>query len=225
VANSSSRRLAPVFESRLRLPSIVDREKMSPRERLDRDIEEERERQQQEVRCPVCFYAYMPELPSEVHRHAEFHADNAIWRRKSKPEPRLAAFGGDVWVDAASPRWLHRIVYGYCVGMTYDPGLPEPQWNKNRPADMADNERGLHALVLVENESIPVGAVAFSQIISEDRALVWRMMFASIDDEWRRRGVMTRRWSGWREIYGDFTLETPLSLAMKAFVIKLEAAP
>ena len=34
---------------------------------------------------------------------------------------------------------------------------------------------------------------------------------------------MARRWTQWRETYGDFTLERPLSAAMKAFVAKMNA--
>jgi hypothetical protein len=107
---------------------------------------------------------------------------------------------------------------GHC---RHNPGFAAPQWNKDRPSWMGADQRDLHALVLVEDKSTPVGAEAFSQIIWEDRALGWRMMFASIDDEWRRKGVMTRRWPGWRKAYGDFTLEEPLSRAMKAFVGKM----
>jgi hypothetical protein len=46
------------------------------------------------------------------------------------------------------------------------------------------------------------------------------MNFAWVADQWRRRGVMTRRWPQWRKTYGDFTLERPLSAPMKAFVAK-----
>lgn len=34
---------------------------------------------------------------------------------------------------------------------------------------------------------------------------------------------MTRRWLGWRKTY--FTLEEPLSFAMRAFVTKMNATP
>jgi hypothetical protein len=49
-------------------------------------------------------------------------------------------------------------------------------------------------------------------------------MFAWISDEWRRRGVMTGRWLSWRKIYGNFTLSSPLSSEMRAFVSKMNAA-
>jgi hypothetical protein len=52
----------------------------------------------------------------------------------------------------------------------------------------------------------------------------WVMMFAWISDEWRRQGVTTRRWLGWRKTDGDFTLSSPLSSAMRGFVGKMNAA-
>jgi hypothetical protein len=83
--------------------------------------------------------------------------------------------------------------------------------------------RDLHALVLVENGSIAVGVAAFLRTDWPYCEPGWLMMFAWISDEWRRRGVMTRRWLGWRKIYGDFTLSSPLSSEMRAFVGKMNA--
>jgi hypothetical protein len=88
---------------------------------------------------------------------------------------------------------------------------------------MLARERNLHALVLVENTNLAVGAVAFSWILWSNAPPGWRMMFAWIGDEWRRRGVMTRRWPAWRQTYGAFTLERPLSGAMRTFVAKMNA--
>ena len=81
-------------------------------------------------------------------------------------------------------------------------------------------ERDLHALVLVEDEFIAVGAVGFVWKKWSDAEPGWHVNFAWIADEWRREGVMTRRWGGWRKTYGAFTLEHPLSNAMSAFIDK-----
>jgi transposase len=143
--------------------------------------------------CPTCHYEFVPRFPGEARLHAAFHARD-MWQRKPKPEPRLAAFGGDVRVDATSPGWLQLA-----------------------------NERDLHALVLVENGSTAVGAVAFAWIAWPDCDPGWHMNFAWIGDAWRRKGVMSQRWPRWRETYGAFTLEQPLSKAMRAFVAKAEA--
>jgi hypothetical protein len=89
---------------------------------------------------------------------------------------------------------------------------------------MDADEHDLHAIVLVENVNLAVGAVAFAYIDWPDAPASWCMMFAWVGDEWRRRGVMTRRWPAWRRTYGDFRLSPPLSEAMEAFVAKMKGA-
>jgi hypothetical protein len=148
----------------------------------------------------------------------------AALRAGPRPEPRLAAFGGDVRVDAKSPKWLQRIVYQCAVGLQRDEGCDVLQWSQDGPPDgMWANTRDMHAWVLVENGSIAVGAVVFLRSDWPYCEPGWLMMFAWISDEWRRRGVMTRRWLSWRKICGNFTLSLPLSSEMRAFVSKCGA--
>jgi hypothetical protein len=173
------------------------------------------------VICPACKYGYARGLPGEARLHAAFHA-SYMHQRKPRPEPRLAAFGGDVRVDAASQRWLHRIVYRCALALKRDERYDFPQWREDRPPEGAAYG-DLHAVVLVEDGVIPVGAVGFSWTKWKDHTPGWRMNFAWVADDWRRQGVMARRWTQWRETYGDFTLERPLSAAMKAFVAKMNA--
>jgi hypothetical protein len=154
---------------------------------------------------------------------AAFHAPYRCQHRPRR-EPRLAAFGGDVRVDATSPGWLQRIVYWCAVELQLDEGFDFPQWSEDGPPWMWANERDMHALVLVESGSIAVGAVAFLQTDWPYCEPGWLMMFAWISGEWRRRGVMTRRWLSWRKTYGNFTLSSPLSSEMRAFVGKMNVA-
>jgi hypothetical protein len=128
-----------------------------------------------------------------------------------------------VRVDVASPQWLQRIVYHCALALKRDEHCDFPQWRKDRPPKGAAYERDLHALVLVEDRVIPVGAVGFSWINWSDCEPGWHMNFAWVADSWRRQGVLTRRWPQWRKTYGGFTLERPLSRAMRAFVAKVES--
>jgi hypothetical protein len=176
-----------------------------------------------QVVCPVCNYGYVRGLPGEACLHAAFHA-RYMWRRTPKPEPRLRGFGGDVRVDSKSPEWLQRIVYQCARGLQRDEGYDFPQWGEDGPPQTWANERDLHALVLVENENLAVGAVSFLRTDWPYCEPGWLMTFAWISDDWRRRGVMTRRWLSWRKTYGDFTLSSPLPSAMRAFVAKMNAA-
>jgi hypothetical protein len=178
--------------------------------------------------CPICNFSWVPGLPGQARQHATFHA-RYMRPRRPKPEPRLAAYAGDVRIDETSPRWLHRIVYRCAVAPKRDEGYDFPQWREDGPprASRGGRERDLHALLLVEDGIIPVGAVSFSRIDWKDSAPGWHMNFAWAADDWRRKGVMSRRWLGWRSTYGDFTLDPPLSDAMRAFVEaqKKEAVP
>jgi zinc-finger of acetyl-transferase ESCO len=171
--------------------------------------------------CPVCKFNYVPGLPGEARQHAAFHA-RYMWQRKPKPEPRLRVFGGDVRVDAESPGWLQRIVYRCAVGLQRDEGYDFPQWREDGPPEPSANGRDSHALLLVENTNIPVGAVSFVWVDWPDYKPGWHMSFVWVGDAWRRKGVLTRRWPAWRSTYGDFTLARPLSEAMRAFVAKTD---
>jgi hypothetical protein len=82
------------------------------------------------VQCPSCRYQYVRGLPGEARLHAAYHT-SYMWQRKPRPEARLAAFGGDVRVDANSPKWLQRIVHRCAIGLQRDEGYDFPQWGED----------------------------------------------------------------------------------------------
>jgi hypothetical protein len=174
------------------------------------------------VWCPVCGFSYIQGLPGEARRHAAYHR-HYLHPVKPKPNPRLAAYDGDVRVDGASPRWLNRLVYTRAHALQRDIGLDFPQWRWDGPPKPAGYERDLHAWLLVEDKTTPVGVVGFTFIKGwKDDALPpgWHLFMAWVADAWRRKGVMSRRWAGWRQIYGDFTVEQP-NRQMRALMRKM----
>jgi hypothetical protein len=103
--------------------------------------------------CPVCKHGYVRGLPGEARLHAAFHARH-MGQRKPRREPRLAALGGDVRVDANSPKWLQRIAHrhrqqvgGRCVRA--EMGSPDwasqsgPLWLSVPQPNAAAKDRGL----------------------------------------------------------------------------------
>ena len=70
---------------------------------------------------------------------------------------------------------------------------------------------------------MPVGVVGFTFIKWSDAPPGWHMFMAWVADGWRRQGVMSRRWPGWCQMYGDFTLEQP-NEAMRALLRKMRGA-
>jgi hypothetical protein len=94
--------------------------------------------------------------------------------RRPKTDPRLVELqphGGDVRVDASSPRWLHRLVYEIARALQRDERYDFPQWSK----DGAQAERDqTHAILFVEPEGIPIGATSFSWIEWANAPPGWR---------------------------------------------------
>ena len=64
-----------------------------------------------------------------------------------------------------------------------------------------------------------VGACAFRW-----RGTEWGLQFIWITPKARRKGVLSRRWGRFREQFGEFVIEPPLSASMEAFAEK-HAAP
>jgi hypothetical protein len=169
--------------------------------------------------CSVCGLLYCSDEPDDRRQHARFHA-SYMKPRRPKPDARLAAYAGDVRVDAKSPRWLNRLIYARALALKRDERLDFPQWDEDGPPEARACERDLHAILLVE-QTVPVGAAGFVFVNWENRPPGWHMFLAWVADDWRRRGVMSRRWPIWRRTYGDFTVEQP-SEAMQAFLRKME---
>jgi hypothetical protein len=176
------------------------------------------------VVCSICRYQYVDGygFSDERRRHARFHAAY-LKPRRPVPDLRLAAYKGDVRVDGTSPGWLNRVVYRCARALQRDECYDFPQWDEDRPPKMRAYERDLHALLLIENDTIPVGVVGFVWTNWSNVPAGWHMFMASIADEWRRKGVMSRRWPAWRQTYGDFTHEQ-LNEAMGALIRKMAAA-
>jgi hypothetical protein len=168
-------------------------------------------------KCPLCGLLYCPDEPDDRRYHRSFHA-RVMKPRRPKPDARLDA--GDVRVDGTSPRWLNCLVYDRAHALKREEGFDFTQWGHDRPPRMAAYERDLHAILLVE-QRIPVGVVGFTFTNWENRAPGWHMFMAWLAPDWRRKGLMSRRWAAWRQSYGDFTLEQP-NRAMLALAEKMK---
>lgn len=65
-----------------------------------------------------------------------------------------------------------------------------------------------------------VGACAFRWREWDDTEPGWALQWIWITPQARRKGVLTRRWNIFREMFGEFVIEPPLSEAMESFAGK-----
>jgi hypothetical protein len=167
---------------------------------------------------------YIPALPDDCRRHRRYHA---AWMkpRRPKPDPRIAALvansdapgDANIVVDTRSPLWLHKRVFEIAQALKRDEGYDFTQWSETGEQARSNQT---HAILFVEPAGIVIGAAAFSFMAWENHPPGWHMNFVWIAEPWRRRGQLSRRWAGFRERYGAFTLDHPLSEAMESFATK-----
>jgi hypothetical protein len=119
---------------------------------------------------------------------------------------------------------MHQMVYERARRLSREEHYDSPQWQRDglswwKRSD--EYQEPPHAILLIENRNIAVGAVSFSYGRRwSNVAVSWILSFAWVAPEWRRHGVLSRRWSDWRERYGCFLIEPPLSESMEAFCFK-----
>jgi hypothetical protein len=175
-------------------------------------------------RCPICGFHYVPQIPENRQFHRQVHAE-FVRPLLCKPNPRLEplAAGGDVRVGITSPKWLHRLIYDRASALQREEHYDFVQWQENGVSwERSEMEPAPpHAILLIEQNNIPVGVAAFQRgQFWINVAAGWHLLFVWVAPGWRRQGVLWSRWPAWRTEYGDFTVETPISQSMAAFLIK-----
>jgi hypothetical protein len=101
-------------------------------------------------------------------------------------------------VDASSPRWLHQLVYDCARALKREERYDLFQWDKRGDIEASDDERDIHAFLMVE-KSTPVGATSFSWVTREECGdSGWCMNFVWVADSWRkkRNALQAMGWLG-----------------------------
>ena len=129
----------------------------------------------------------------------------------TESDPRLARYAeGDILVNPESPHWLQQQVYQRARRL---------QQEERYPLTPYSPDTSTHGLLLIENPHIIVGAASFCQIPHPTNGgLRWRLNFLWVDEAWRRKGLVTKRWGAWKKAYGAFILLPPISESMWMFV-------
>lgn len=112
----------------------------------------------------------------------------------------------------------HEFVYTCAKAFKREFGYDTVQWVQ--PFGRSCRESKGFAEVFTDEEGNAVGAVGFRWRQYKDAPSRWAMQWAWFDPTARRKGLLGRHWSVLRKRYGDFDVETPISPAMMAFLVK-----
>jgi hypothetical protein len=176
--------------------------------------------------CPQCGHGYWTDCARSRARHGTVHAR---WRKVHvpKPDPRIAelAVSGDIIIDRSSPRWLHKRVYEIARALQRDRRFDFVQWTETGDPSWTGWRNHARATLFVEPGGVVIGACSFSRHDWNNVPPAWIMCFAWLAPAWRRQGHLSRRWPTFRERYGNFLLDGPLSEAAQALAAKVGWAP
>jgi hypothetical protein len=136
-------------------------------------------------RCAVCGYVYRKARDLEYGRHNG--SEHRYYHRQHVPllEPLLAGFPpGDIRVDRKSPSWLHRLVYQRACYLRRQEEYDFTQWDEEQGLADNDDEKNIHALLLVEPTQLIIGAASFSWILWKETYGAFTVEPPWSDDMW-----------------------------------------
>ncbi|TKV70371.1 C2H2-type zinc finger protein [Rhizobium sp. AU243] len=167
--------------------------------------------------CPHCGMTYVKGSRTDEQLHRSFHRKR-FSVIEPKPHRRFSeALDRDLdaaWVDARSPKWKRTEVFGRALEFKRELGYDFIQWSLEAQHD----PDAIGFLFSGENGRI-VGACSFRpQDGASDRP--WRLDWIWICPNARRLGQLDRHWDRFRQRFGVFDVEHPVSDAMQAFLRK-----
>lgn len=179
-----------------------------------------KERPRVNVDCPVCGMRYLKGDPEEALNHRSHHA-RAI--RLLQPGPhrmmqdRRVRVQEPEMVSHNSPIWMHREMYERAREFKTEMQFDFTQWDN----PIAYSRRDVNAVgFLMTSEAGTIdGACAFRK-----DAVEWSLDWIWVRPDVRRTGLLRFRWASYLSLFGDFSIEYPISDAMSAFITKYGSA-
>ena len=168
------------------------------------------------TKCEVCGYEWHRGDPESSAAHRKEHARRLKYL-SPKPNMRFNKWEqeGLIHVNTQSPRWLHSEIYLRALAFKREFRYDFVQWDPE-----GDPDPHAHGYLFIDSDSVATGACAFRWREYGNESC-WALQWIWITSQYRRSGILTKRWKPLRRHHGDFVLEPPVSDAMVAFVTKM----
>tara|TARA_R110000737_G_scaffold264348_3_gene272242 strand:+ start:1050 stop:2216 length:1167 start_codon:yes stop_codon:yes gene_type:complete len=170
-------------------------------------------RPQVSVTCEGCLQTYMSGVRSEEHRHDIKHNKIVTTLRPKVSLALKRAVLEDseaVWVTPASPKWLSLAVDRRARAFRREFSYDFLQWEVGDEPDAT-------GFLFHDDEFRIVGACCFRPQHGEQSGVA-KLDWIWICPEMRRAGLLSNTWGRFRERFGEFLIEPPISDAMKGFL-------
>ncbi|GEO84649.1 MULTISPECIES: C2H2-type zinc finger protein [Alphaproteobacteria] len=169
----------------------------------------------QSIECPGCRLTYVKGSPTDEREHRKVHRR---WSSVIDPKPHrkfadlLERDIDAAWVGADAPTWKRKEVYERARMFRREFGYDFVQWSVEDDTDAV-------GFLFSDEEGRIVGACAFRPQ-QEGMGRAWRLDWIWLRPGSRRSGRLGRQWERFRQRFGVFDIEPPVSEAMKAFLLQ-----
>lgn len=172
--------------------------------------------------CPVCGVFYVQNLREDQIAHGKYHA-RAMAVLNPKPSSKIAIAlerGEDpTVVVASSPRWMHRAMFDRAYRLSREQNYRTLWDESGRVGSDVVGHLLLDDTGMFGPTTI-AGAAGFRYAVWTDPQPRWILEWVWIMPKLRSRGILSRAWPAFRQRYGEFPVERPLTAAMERFVDK-----
>lgn len=169
--------------------------------------------------CEDCDYTWQKGDPSSSASHRRVHkrAMNCLNPQPLERIKELDKINKDyILVTADSPKWQHFEMYERAYAFKKEFRYDFVQYQSRE----GHNDENIHGYLFInENDSI-IGACCFRK-----NELEWGLDWIWICPIQRRKNHLANKWKMFKELYGNFYVEPPVSDEMKSFIKKHDSLP
>lgn len=175
--------------------------------------------QPRSVICTICGFNWEKGDPESSYFHRKEHKRRLTWLNPEPLPKMLMELEEDKnlaeIVVSKSKLWKHHEMYKRAVAFKREFNYTFIQWSKNG----VEEEDAIGFLITGVKGEI-VGACAFRNRLQKDNSYRWGLQWIWICPNERGKGHLSKRWTMFRERFGDFLVEPPVSDGMRAFLEK-----
>lgn len=169
--------------------------------------------------CAVCGVEWYRGDPDSSAAHRSAHKQRLGYLEPAPGPQFVAALAEDrdaaELVSHSSARWKHKEIYQRALAFRREFGYDFVQWQSPK----GDKDPNVHGFLFAGPNDVIAGACAFRLREHEGRTW-WGLQWVWVAPKFRRSGLLSSRWPMFRERFGNFQVESPLSKAMQGFLAK-----
>ncbi len=117
-------------------------------------------------------------------------------------------------VRSVSPAWKHQEMYLRALAFKREFQYDFIQWK----SPTGDPDLNVHGYLFANEAGVIVGACSFRYLKSKSERNYWALDWVWVCPRERRQGHLSRRWTQFRDQFGDFFVTYPVSDQMKIFL-------